>query len=158
MALATTVGAWTVMVLGGYVSSVGAGDACPDWPLCYGQIVPPFELPGVAVEYGHRLAAAVVGVLMLGLLLLAWTRHRARRRLVSLTTVATGLLVVQVGLGGLTVTSNLAPLVVAAHLGLATAYFGTIVLLTAMAYRQPAVAPAAPEEPALEAKAEPEAP
>src|SRR3990172_2660892 len=61
-----------LMVFGGYVKAIGAGLACPDWPLCYGQLLPASqfgeELALVAVEYIHRVAA--FSVLMLIFLLL----------------------------------------------------------------------------------------
>lgn len=125
------------MVLGSYVSSSGAGDACPDWPLCHGSVIPPLELPGVAAEYAHRVLAMLVGFLAVGLLAVAWTRYRGWPRLVALTTVAFGLLAAQVGLGGLTVASNLNPVVVALHLGVAAAYFGSMVVLVTMLFTRP---------------------
>jgi hypothetical protein len=46
-------------VLGALVRAHEAGLACPDWPLCFGELVPRFDLK-VAFEYGHRVTAGAV--------------------------------------------------------------------------------------------------
>ncbi|MCP5116159.1 MAG: hypothetical protein GY953_35480, partial [bacterium] len=35
---------YCLIVLGALVRANGAGLACPDWPLCFGQVVPEFDL------------------------------------------------------------------------------------------------------------------
>ena len=35
---------WALIVLGALVRAHGAGLACPDWPLCFGELVPRFDL------------------------------------------------------------------------------------------------------------------
>ena len=131
LSLAATLGAYAVIVLGGYVSASGFGLACPDWPTCRGSLIPPIDEPGVAVEWSHRLAAVVEGVLVLGLVVLVWWKHRARRDLVGLATGSFVLLLVQTTLGFITVGTELNPAIVTLHLGTAVAFFA-IVLLTAV--------------------------
>ena len=55
-----------LIVLGALVRANGAGLACPDWPLCFGQAVPEFDLK-VAFEWSHRVLAGGVGLVFLGL-------------------------------------------------------------------------------------------
>ena len=42
--------------LGGFVRVTGPGLGCPDWPLCYGKIIPPMNYHTL-IEWGHRTSA-----------------------------------------------------------------------------------------------------
>ena len=59
---------WTIGVayLGAYMRRTGAELACYTWPLCNGALIPDLASPGVAVAWGHRLAA------LTAILLIAW--------------------------------------------------------------------------------------
>ncbi len=122
-----------MIVLGGYVSSTGSGDSCPDWPLCYGQIIPPLR-GDVLIEYTHRVFALVVSGFVLTTMLLAWTRYRRERGILALSTGSFLLLMGQVILGMVTVQSGLSPAVTTAHLAVASGVFA-LVLLNAFAVR-----------------------
>jgi heme a synthase len=126
------IGAYVTIVLGGTVRGMGAGLACPDWPLCHGSIVPDLADPLIAVEYAHRLAAAItsVGLLLTFLLSVLW--FRSDRRLVTLSLATLAILATQVGIGALTITSGLDWVVVTVHLALGTATFASA-LVVAMA-------------------------
>ena len=63
-AIATAVATYLLILVGGLVHGTGSSLACPDWPTCYGSLVPKME-GGVAVEHGHRLAALTVVILIL---------------------------------------------------------------------------------------------
>ncbi|MGH7386760.1 MAG: COX15/CtaA family protein [Candidatus Rokuibacteriota bacterium] len=92
------------LALGGYVRHSGAGLACPDFPLCSGDILPQQWLAGV--HWVHRW----LGVLLLGLFIhLAVAGRTTAARLVA------GLAVLQVALGIATVLLQLPPVVRAAH-------------------------------------------
>jgi hypothetical protein len=83
-----------VVVLGAYVRLSDAGLGCPDWPGCYGRLLAPTQaavveeaslaFPERPVEVAkawkemvHRYAAALLGLVILGLAVLAWRkRHR----------------------------------------------------------------------------------
>ena len=52
-----------LIVAGGVVTNTDSGLACPDWPTCYGSVVPPM-VGNVAVEHTHRLVATAVGLLV----------------------------------------------------------------------------------------------
>ena len=55
-----------LIVLGALVRAHGAGLACPDWPLCFGELLPPMDFK-VAFEWTHRLVAGCVALLFAGL-------------------------------------------------------------------------------------------
>ncbi len=122
-----------LIVLGALVRAHAAGLACPDWPLCFGQVVPEFDLR-VAFEWSHRLLASFVSLLFVGLSALVFRRtaagHPARRRIAF----AGLLLAAQVLLGALTVWSLLAKWSVTAHL-LAGNSFNAALLWIALALR-----------------------
>lgn len=137
LALGAVLAGFATVVLGGYVSAVEAGLACPDWPTCNGNLIPDLSDPLVAAEYSHRLAAMLTGVFGLLALGAVWAAYRAYPRLLLTITGAFGLLAVQVTLGWITVASELRPVVVTAHLGVATAFIATMSLATLLAFRAP---------------------
>src|SRR5207245_1822621 len=113
--------------------STGSGMGCGDhWPLCNGKLFPPLDLPTL-IEYGHRLAAALVSVLVSGLAAYAWwLRRRAgsgEQYVPSRTAYfALGLLSVQVVLGAVTVKLALRPWTVILHLGTAMLLLATLIV------------------------------
>jgi cytochrome c oxidase assembly protein subunit 15 len=112
---ALTALAFGLIVLGALVRAHGAGLACPDWPLCFGSVIPAFDF-GVAFEWGHR---ALAGTLTLGIAASTfWVlRERALRPVVGRAlALVWALLCVQILLGGLTVLLGLAPWTVTSHL------------------------------------------
>jgi cytochrome c oxidase assembly protein subunit 15 len=125
---------WALIVLGALVRAHGAGLACPDWPLCFGELVPRFDLK-VAFEWGHRVTAGGVALAFAALAGLALKRSATRRATARLLAVAAALLVAQVVLGALTVWHLLASWSVTAHLLTGTS-FALALLLVACALRE----------------------
>jgi cytochrome c oxidase assembly protein subunit 15 len=110
-----------LVAIGGATRVMEAGLACPDWPLCYGQLLPASSMTmQVFLEWFHRLDAFCVAV---ALLVLAAVAGLQRRRLppwlAPLALLALLLVVMQATLGALTVTQLLPSAVVTAHLALA---------------------------------------
>src|SRR5207237_10372343 len=126
------------------VRGIVATIARPNWPLCNGSSVPNLGDPLEAVEYAHRLVAAVTSLSILLTMVLALLWYRAELRLVLLSTVAFGILVAQVGLGALTITSALDWVIVTIHLALGTATFAFGLLVALFALRLPSLGTATP--------------
>ena len=110
-----------LVVIGGATRVMEAGLACPDWPLCYGSLLPGGRMNlQVFLEWFHRLDAFVVGV---ALLVLAAASVLGRRHLPGwlpwASALALLLVAVQGGLGALTVLRLLAAGTVTAHLATA---------------------------------------
>jgi heme o synthase len=116
------------MLLGSWVSGIGAGLAYTDAPLMNGAVLPSIALPAEAVQFTHRALAVAVAVLVL------WTALRIRRtveapRVRRLAQLAVLLVLVQVALGIANVWSRLSALFVVPHLAVGAALWATFVLL-----------------------------
>jgi len=110
-----------LVVIGGATRVMEAGLACPDWPLCYGVLLPGRQMNvQVFLEWFHRLDAFVVGIALLVQLFAAFLwRSRLPAWLPWVSAGLVALVVLQGGLGALTVLQLLPSGVVTAHLALA---------------------------------------
>jgi len=126
--------AFAVVAIGAWVRLTDAGLGCPDWPGCYGQLVVPETLsptarlePDFAVrpelnagkawrEMTHRYLASTLGIICVGLALIAWRNRRDPRQPTAVPLALVAVVVFQGLLGMWTVTLLLKPLVVVAHL------------------------------------------
>ena len=120
-----------LMAIGSATRVMNAGLACPDWPLCYGQLVPTAQMNlQVFLEWFHRLDASLIGLGAIALMGLSWwNRRELPRWLPWASTFALALIVFQGILGGLTVTELLRFDIVTAHLGTALLYFTTLLVI-----------------------------
>ncbi len=119
--------AYLQIALGGIVRVSGSGLGCPDWPLCHGRPYPPANLNSI-IEYSHRTVGAITGVLIIAAVVAAWAVFRNRRPIVAwMATASLAAVAVEGGLGGVVVVSELAPWLVAVHLGLAMIILGCLI-------------------------------
>jgi heme a synthase len=125
LAFVTATVMFALIVVGSIVRTTGSGLACPDWPLCHGRLVPPFQVQ-VLLEWTHRLVAALVSVAVLGLAAWTFARRELRAHFGLHVGLALVLLASQVVLGALTVWRLLAPSVVTLHLANALLLFATL--------------------------------
>jgi protoheme IX farnesyltransferase len=114
--------------LGGLVHNTGSSLACPDWPLCYGQIMPVME-GGVLIEHSHRMLATLVGFLSILILIFAYRQFRSVKRIIKYSWVALIMVILQGVLGGITVILKLPTIVSTSHLGLSMIFISTLVYL-----------------------------
>ncbi|MGA9532831.1 MAG: COX15/CtaA family protein, partial [Anaerolineales bacterium] len=141
VALAAAVMTYLLIVVGGIVRVTGSGLGCPDWPLCYGRLIPPFEFTAL-IEYSHRLTASLTSPLILATTIYAWLRFRGERWLTRLSAISLVLLAVQVVLGGITVLTETPPNIVAVHLGNALLILAIQIVIAVLAFRVRAGEPA----------------
>ncbi len=130
ISLATALGLVTIGVI---VRATDSGLGCPDWPFCYGQILPPAGDFKAWIEWVHRTIAAVIGFEILGLAVLAVRDHRARASILWPTVGAIVLVGFQAWLGRETVRLGNTGESVTAHLASAMALVGLLVFLTVRA-------------------------
>jgi heme a synthase len=127
MAIATLL----LMAIGSATRVMNAGLACPDWPLCYGTLIPSQQMNfQVFLEWFHRLDASLIGLMAIALVALSWWYHSDLPPWTPWASLfALGLVVFQGILGGLTVTELLRSEIVTAHLGTALLFFSTLLAI-----------------------------
>ncbi len=130
LAAATLVTALALVTIGVIVRVTDSGLGCPDWPFCYGKVIPPLDDPNAWIEWIHRTVAAVIGVMILGLAFLAVRDHRDRRSIVWPSFGAVALVGFQAWLGRETVRLGNSGESVTAHLASAMLLVGLLVYLT----------------------------
>lgn len=118
-----------VIGLGAYTRLTDAGLGCPDWPGCYGKLTAPLhdghiaeiqrQFPHAVIEphkahneMAHRYVAGLLGLVVLVIFVVSYLVKHWQR----LCSLIASLVILQALLGMWTVTLNLIPLVVMAHL------------------------------------------
>lgn len=124
---------WTLalLLLGSVVHATNSSLACPDWPTCFGTMMPEMT-GGVFWEHLHRLWAGVLVLLFAGAVVVGRRTLPERRDLFRLGLVGVTLLVVQSLLGGATVVYQLPDAISTSHLAMAFAF---LILVVAMLQR-----------------------
>jgi cytochrome c oxidase assembly protein subunit 15 len=134
-------------VLGALVRHMDAGMACPDAPLCLGQVVPPLVNAPITAHFLHRVVALITAAVVIALVVRV---HRtvASKRVRRWTAVATALVLAQIGLGVASVLTVLAVLPVSLHTLFAAALLATLVHVAALTRRAGRTRPAPQPTPA----------
>ena len=130
---------YLVILAGGTVRATGAGLGCPDWPLCFGQLVPPMsinDLPQIWIdqlpndslgapnfnvvhtwtEYINRLLGATLGILSIFLVYSSRIFIKVRPNIFWFSTGALFSVAFNGWLGSLVVSSELKPVMVSLHM------------------------------------------
>lgn len=131
--LLTAVLTLALITLGGVVHNTESSLACPDWPLCFGEILPEMK-GGVAIEHSHRLLATLVGLCTIGILVLVERDRERWADIVLWARLALALVVGQGLLGGITVIWKLPTLVSTAHLATSMLFYCSLILMTVRAW------------------------
>jgi len=140
LAISNALLVYILMLLGSYVTGSGAALACPGWPFC----TPASWAVSnhlASINMLHRVYAVFVGLVTLWTVISALRRWRVARGQAIVGLVGGVLFVWQAIVGGLIVLLNEPAFVAGLHLALATAVWGTLVLLAALASNQMRAAP-----------------
>ena len=148
LAVAAAAATFVLIAVGGLVRATDSGLGCPDWPLCFGDWLPPVDLHAW-IEHSHRLvAAAFVGPLVAAVgLITVFSGRRHDRPLLAAAVVAGVLVIVQSLLGGAVVLQGLAAELVTAHLAMALTVLAAVIFIAERASNGPM--PAARPRPVL---------
>jgi protoheme IX farnesyltransferase len=148
LAVAAALATFVLIAVGGLVRATDSGLGCPDWPLCFGDWLPPAQL-NAWIEHTHRLvAAAFVGPLVGAVALITvFSGRRRDRPLLAAAVVAGVLVIVQSLLGAAVVLQGLAAELVTAHLAMALTVFAAAIFIAERAVHGPM--PAAHARPRL---------
>jgi protoheme IX farnesyltransferase len=148
LTIAAAVATFVLIAVGGLVRATDSGLGCPDWPLCFGDWVPPADLHAW-IEHTHRLIAAVfVGPLVAAVgLITVFSRRRRDLLLLGAAVVAGVLVIVQSLLGAAVVLEGLTAELVTAHLGMALVVLAATIFIAERATNGPM--PAAHARPGL---------
>jgi heme a synthase len=128
-----------LILVGGTVRATGAGMGCPDWPLCFGQLIPPthesqlpanwrqtyadrgydtapFEPIKTWIEYTNRLVGATIGLLILAFTFLAFPFRKKDPVVLWCALGALFAVAFNGWLGSQVVASNLRPVMISLHM------------------------------------------
>jgi len=132
LAWANAVAMGLVLLLGATVTATGSGFGCGEsWPLCHGRLLPPLTAEGI-IEYSHRLATLVSGLVLVALLALTIVERRelfAQWETRIVAGLLVGTLLLQSALGAAAVLAPRHPLVMAVHFGVSLTVFASALLL-----------------------------
>jgi len=134
LALWTTIGTFLLLMSGALVTGSGASSACSDWPLCRGLEIPAQGLQ--AIHFAHRIVALVVGALIVYTVAKAIQRKAENPAAARVAHWVAVFLVLQIAVGAAQVLLRFPPGFVAAHIALAEAVWGGLVVVTVLAHRE----------------------
>lgn len=141
LAVIAAVGVYFLILSGSIVTGSGATAACVTWPLCQGELFPQ-QVPA-AIHMGHRFIAGIIGLLVLYVAHLGFRSKERSLEVRLLSLIVAALFIAQVVVGAVTIFARFPVGLMALHLAMGTAVWGTIAALAILALtRQPAAGPA----------------
>lgn len=142
--LLATAAVFTVFLIamGGVLAVTHSIRSCPDWPGCFGKILPPLETSPI-LEVTHRLLAGSSGLLIFAAAIAGWIRARRVRWMMVPMFVACVLVVEVSYLGRQVVLKGLSP-------GWAVVDLGSALLVVALCVMTAVIANARRRDPALQ--------
>ena len=135
VAAVTTGLVYLQIVVGATMRHTGAGLAIPDFPLMFGQLIPPHWDPKIAIHFAHRLGAVIVSAAILATTGHVFYHHHSRTELRRPSMLLLGLLTTQVTLGALTVLSQKEFIINSLHVVTGAMVLVTSLVLTLRAHR-----------------------
>ena len=135
VAAVTTAWIYLQIVIGATMRHTDAGLAIPDFPLAFGQLVPPHWDAKIAVHYAHRVGALIASVLILATTSHVFYHHRRRGELVRPSILLLVLLTAQITLGALTVLTGKHYIINSLHVVTGASVLATSLVLALRTHR-----------------------
>jgi cytochrome c oxidase assembly protein subunit 15 len=135
VAAVTTGVLYAQIIVGAIMRHTDAGLAIPDFPLAFGQLVPPQWDAKIGVHYAHRLGALLATLMILATAGHVLYHYRGRRELVRPSLALLVLVTLQITLGALTVLSGRQYIVNSLHVATGAVLLATSLVLTLRAHR-----------------------
>jgi len=148
--LVTLFTVYLLILAGGIVRSTGSGMGCPDWPRCFGRLVPPteesqlppdyktkykvhgyeavFNATKTWIEYINRLLGAVTGIEVIILLVFSVPFLKTDKIVFICSLLLVCLTGFEAWLGKLVISSNLSPWMVTVHMS------GSLIILSILIF------------------------
>jgi cytochrome c oxidase assembly protein subunit 15 len=130
LAVLTTTAIYVQILIGALMRNLGAGLAIPDFPLCFGRLLPPGWSSPIAVNFAHRCGALAVAILIVWTVARIARLHRDEPLLMRPAIGLLILLAIQITLGALTIWSRRAVIPTTAHVAVGAAVLATAFTLT----------------------------
>jgi cytochrome c oxidase assembly protein subunit 15 len=135
IAVLTTAGIYLQIVIGATMRHTDAGLAIPDFPLAFGQLIPPQWDSKIAIHFAHRVGAVIVTLLIAATTGHVFFRHRRRSELVRPSLLLLVLLALQITLGAMTVLTAKHYIINSLHVVTGASVLVTALVLTLRAHR-----------------------
>jgi cytochrome c oxidase assembly protein subunit 15 len=131
--LAAALATYLLVTMGGVVCVTGAARGCPDWPGCYGQILPPAR-PDAVIEFTHRFVALLGGLLIVASAVVGMIRYRRLPWVAWPPAIAIVFTIAVAIFGALVVLRGLPPLLAAVDFSSALTVLALMVTATVAAF------------------------
>ncbi len=133
-AIITSIGAYSIVLLGVLVTTTGSGHGCGNtWPFCHGEIIPGTLTIAGLVEYSHRVSAGGESILVFVLAVVSWWLYRRDFQIKLFVVLSVLFILLQGALGAVTVVyeGTLAlPWLLSVHFGFSLVALASVILLT----------------------------
>jgi cytochrome c oxidase assembly protein subunit 15 len=135
IAIVTAAVVYMQIIVGATMRHTGAGLAIPDFPLAFGQLIPPQWDEKIAIHFAHRVGALLATACVIATTAHVFYHHRRRTELVRPAMLLLALVAAQITLGAFTILTRKDVLINSLHVVTGGCVLATTVVLALRAHR-----------------------